>query len=151
MKIIIKSLVAAGLVGVACNVAAQQNVIVTSDASKGGRNFVSLDLANEGETGAFSFVIDLPADARNIDTKSCLAELPKTHQGECRVVKGNRLAVIAFSLQNAPLAAGVVPLGSVSFDSRTKSELVARDVTLAKPAGTQPVATARDNTSVRQK
>lgn len=151
MKTLFKSLIGAGLVCAAGSVVAQDNIILTSDASKSGRNFVSLDLASDGATGAFSFVVDLPKDATNVDTKSCLAELPKSHQGECRVVKGNRLAVIAFSLQNAPLSAGVVALGSVSFDSHAKAVLTAREVTLAKPAGADRAAAGRDSGSSQEK
>jgi hypothetical protein len=145
MKIFRNTILAASLALVAGAAVASDKVLLTSEASKSGRNFVSLDLTSDGNTGAFSFVVDLPADASNVDVKGCLAELPKSHQGECRVVKGNRLAVIAFSMQNASLEPGVVSLGSISFDSKAKAELAASQVALADAKGgkqDRPVAEA---------
>lgn len=145
MKLFRNTILTASLALIAGTAVASDKVLLTSEASKSGRNFVSLDLTSDGNTNAFSFVVDLPADAKNINVEGCLAELPKSHKGECRVVKGNRLAVIAFSLQNASLEPGVVSLGSISFDSTAKAELAATQVALGEAKGgkqDRPVAEA---------
>lgn len=131
MNLFRKTILAAGLATIASGAIAAEKVLLTGEASKSGKNFVSLDLDSDGSTSAFSFVVDLPADATNVDTKKCLADLPKTHQGECRALKNGKLAVIAYSMQNASLSPGLVSLGSISFDSKMKANLVASQVTLA--------------------
>lgn len=147
-----KSLLALGLATVASGAIAAEKIILTGEASKSGRNFVSLDLDSDGTAAGFSFVVDLPSDASNIDIKGCLADLPKSHTGECRVVKGNRLAVIAFSMQNALLSPGVVSLGNIAFDTKMKaSNLVASQVTLASPPQGARQQNPADNLSTRAK
>lgn len=151
MKLFHKTILAAGLAMVASGAIAAEKVLLTSEAAKSGRNFVSLDIDSDGTTGAFSFVVDLPADATNIDVSKCLSDLPSSHKGECRVVKGNRLAVIAFSMQNSILSPGVVSLGSISFDSKKKPNLVASQVTLASPAKGARQQNPADNLNTRAK
>lgn len=151
MNLLKKTILAAGLATIASGALASEKVLLTGEASKSGRNFVSLDLDSDGTSAAFSFVVDLPADATNVDVKGCLKDLPKTHQGACRVVKGNRLAVIAYSMQNSLLSPGVVSLGSISFDSKMKANLVASQVTLASPPGGARSQNPADNINTRAK
>lgn len=151
MNLFRKTILAVSLATISFGAIAAEKVILTSESAKSGKNFVSLDLDSDGTANAFSFVVDLPADASNIDIKKCLSDLPASHKGECRVVKGNRLAVIAFSMQNTLLSPGVVSLGSISFDSKMKVSLVASQVTLASPPKSSRQQNPADNLNTRVK
>jgi len=60
---------------------------------------------------ALSFSVELPATVSNVDTSSCLSDLPKELSGGCRYLNG-MLKVIVYSPQNKPI--GPVMLGTVS-------------------------------------
>lgn len=104
----------------ACNA---DELIVTPSASKAGAARVyAVDFVTAGNAVALQFNIKLPKgiDAKDIDLKSCVADLPSTHTGQCNVAKGHIVGV-AYNDTNVPFAAGIVPVGKIYIQSQGKS------------------------------
>mgnify|MGYP003405568824 CR=1 FL=1 len=101
-------------------------LIVTSNASKAqDAQAYAVDFVTSGNAVALQFNIKLPkgVDARQVDLKSCMADLPKTHTGQCNVAKGHIVGV-AYNDTNVPFAAGIVPIGKLYIQSRGKGNRV---------------------------
>lgn len=101
-------------------------LIVTPNVSKaGGAQVYAVDFVTSGNAVALQFNIKLPkgVDARHVDLKSCMADLPKTHTGQCNVAKGHIVGV-AYNDTNVPFAAGIVPVGKLYIQSQGKSNRV---------------------------
>lgn len=84
-------------------------------------NSVDIVMSFEPENlnaSALSFSVELPATVSNVDTSSCLSELPKEFSGGCRYLNG-MLKVIVYSPQNKPI--GPVMLGTVSMITNSLS------------------------------
>lgn len=87
-------------------------VLVTTGAQKGAIA-LSADVVSDGRAVAVGIVLTIPGlEKARVDLSSCVAALPKTHQGSC-AVKGDELRIGFFSMTNAKLPAGVAPIGSV--------------------------------------
>lgn len=115
-----KSIVIAAVVGFALSFSAgAAELLVTKAASqsKAGGTRVALDLVTDGDVSGFNFFLrtgDLGAG--KVDLSGCVAELPKSFSGECRVAKEG---VYVFAMANArtTLPAGVSAIGSVVLPS----------------------------------
>lgn len=103
---------------------------------------VWLSYLAEGDVTAMEFTVslDAPADIRG-DARNCLASLPKSHRGLCRLV-GNKLRGVIFSPTNASLPdtnLGWVVLdpNSLLKDGGAKSvpEITNVEVTTVNPQG----------------
>ena len=112
-KTIIGLSMALGLAGIA---SAENTVVVTHGAAKGGAASAALDFQSDGEARAFQFLLQLPKGASNVNTSKCLADLPKSHSGKCAASKdGSKVAVVVFSAANAALPVGIHSLGEISY------------------------------------
>jgi hypothetical protein len=87
-------------------------VLITNGAQKGAAAF-SVDVVSDGRAVAVGVIVKIPGlEKAKVDLSSCVAALPKTHQGSC-AVKGDELRIGFFSMTNATLPAGVAPVGTV--------------------------------------
>lgn len=101
----------------AANLATAADLIVTESEAKGGYyggQAVSLDMTTDGAISAANFRLQFKEPVASIDTKSCLRDLPKTHQGLCEAnPKNGRVSVVLWSTVNEPLPQGIVGLGQI--------------------------------------
>lgn len=99
-----------------------EELIVTSVAKAAGSAF-SVDVATDGAAVALQFNIDLPkgVKADQVDLSRCVADLPKTHQGQCSVAKGQIIGIV-YNDQNVALPSGVVPIGRIAINNSVVSK-----------------------------
>ena len=111
------ALVLASVVSVAA-IAKENTVLVLADQSKrAGPKALSIDFQAEEGVAAFQLRLTLPADAKKVDTSRCLADLPKSHTGLCKVF-GNRVAIVVYSMSGAELNPGLISVGKVTYSTR---------------------------------
>ena len=132
-------------------------LIVTSDSAKAG-GMLALDLATEGKTVGLQAKIALPkgVNADQVNLKSCLADLPASHKGNC-VMLDDQVLVLVYSDTNEALPAGLVSIGRVGFPGAkggdiAVTELILSDAQANPLAGThrvvgsdKPMSTGRKN------
>ena len=113
------SLVGAGLMFAVANHAIAADELVVASIAKAGKSVVSLDILTEGSAVAIQFNIDLPKgiDASQVDLSNCMADLPKTHKGQCNVAKGQIIG-IAYNDDGVALPAGLVSIGHVAINTK---------------------------------
>lgn len=95
--------------------AAEELVITTGAAAKAtGAGVIALDIMTEGNAAAIQFNIALPKGVlpEQVDLSQCVADLPKTHVGQCSVAKGQIIG-IAYNDDGVSLPAGLVPVGKI--------------------------------------
>lgn len=111
-----------GLIAIASFAAHADELVLTPGAGKGGVEQVSIDFVTNGDAVAFQFNIRLPkgVDASQVDLKSCVADLPKSHRGQCSVAKGQVIGLVAND-DNSPFSAGVVPVGKISIKAADRA------------------------------
>jgi len=130
--------------------AAGNTVVVTDVGNAKSGRVVSLDLQSAGDVSAFQFALDLPAGAKNVNTSKCLSDLPKGYSGVCES-KDSRVAAVIFSSNNSPLPAGMVSLGTISFQGgQAKSGIQVSELLGASPTGAATSVTsevATDNSA----
>lgn len=132
----------AAIAGTALSIASSsvfaEELIVTTGAAK-GRSSVALDFSTNGEAVGFQFNIDLPegVSESQVDLKSCVADLPKTHAGQCSVAKGQIIGLV-YSDQNAKLPSGLVSVGRISFGANVNKALKVSEV-LVSDANANPI------------
>lgn len=96
---------------------------LTSDNSKRGGGAHSVDFFSNGDGVALEVRIEIPGgDGASVDVSKCGKALPKTHTGSC-VFNGKELVILAYSMENARLPAGVIDLGSFSVTGGISKEL----------------------------
>lgn len=108
-------------------------VLAEGQAKRSGGKDVSIDLVGASSASAFSFVINLPSDAANVDVSRCVSELPKSHVARCEKVSDTRVAVIGWSAKLEPLGSDLVAVGRISFDSMQKDAASVSDAKLSNP------------------
>lgn len=98
--------------------AAEELVVTALPMAKMNKDVISIDVATQGETVAIQFNIELPkgVDASQVNLSRCMADLPKTHQGECSVAKGQIIG-IAYNDDGIALPAGLVSIGKVEINA----------------------------------
>ena len=109
-----------GLLGAFCfQVSAKENsVLVMGDESKrAGMKVASIDFEAAEDVSAFQMRLNLPADAKKIDTSNCLADLPKSHTGLCKAF-GTRVAIVVYSADGKALDPGLISVGRVSYATK---------------------------------
>lgn len=107
--------IAAALALCCFNVSAEELLLTAEKA--GGNSALSLDFVTEGQAVAFQFNIKLPkgVTAAQVDLKSCLSQLPKSHTGNCVLnEKIGEIIATVYNDQNVRLPAGVVSVGHIS-------------------------------------
>lgn len=89
--------------------------------SKVSQQQFAIDFVTEGNAVAFQFNITLPkgVDASKVDLSSCVADLPKTHAGQCNVAKGQIIGMV-YNETTTAFPAGVVPVGKIRINGMTK-------------------------------
>ena len=113
-----KSLTKAGLgllliMGSAGVYAADGGRIAITTGTQKGAVALSTDIVSDGRAVAVGVIIKIPGlEAAKVDLSSCVASLPKSHQGSC-AVKGDELRIGFFSMTTTALPAGLVPVGNV--------------------------------------
>lgn len=123
MSKLITAIAAGAVLALVSTTAMSDELLVTSGNAK-GRSSTALDFSTNGEAVGFQFNIKLPEgiSADQVDIKSCVAELPKSHSGQCRVTKSEIVGLV-FSDENAKLPAGLVPVGRISFNGNVQKDL----------------------------
>lgn len=94
--------------------AAEELVVTTNTMTKAKMAEFALDVMTEGSAAAIQFNIALPkgVKASQVDLSKCMADLPKTHQGECSVARG-QIVGIAYNDEGVTLPAGMVSIGKI--------------------------------------
>lgn len=94
--------------------AAEELVLTTNAAAKGKAGAIALDIMTEGNAAAIQFNIALPKgiSPEQVDLSQCMADLPKTHRGECNVAKGQIIGV-AYNDEGVTLPEGLVSIGKI--------------------------------------
>lgn len=93
--------------------AAQADELLVTSSAAGRAQAVGVDYVSSGSAVAFDFKIAVPGGEKaKVDLSKCMADLPKTHVGQCSFVKGMVIG-LAYSDSNAPLPAGVFKVGSI--------------------------------------
>lgn len=131
-KSVALSVFGALLCGMSSMAIADELVVTAGAAKKGGS--VALDLVTEGATVAFQFNLQLPkgVDASQVDLSRCVADLPKSHSGQCNVAKGQIIGLV-YNDQNIALPKGIVSIGQIGLKGGlvrgglTVSDFVASD------------------------
>ncbi len=94
-------------------------LLVTSGAAKAkvGHTY-AIDFMSSGEAVALQFNIKIPKGVRDsqIDLSACVADLPKSHAGQCKVAKGHIVGLV-YSDTNEALPAGLVSVGRISMNA----------------------------------
>lgn len=134
----------------AVQAAPEFNVDVKSAGN--GRSEVALSYISEGDVAALDFTVQLDVTGQfHADLQRCLASLPKTHTGVCRV-QGDTLRGIIYSRDNTPLVDTnigqvVVEPGSMLKAGAGPDDMAVRgvDVTAVSPAGRNVSTSVRIN------
>ncbi len=94
-----------------------EELLVTSVAKAKGSVF-SVDVMTEGAAVALQFNIALPKGVlpEQVDLSKCVADLPKSHKGQCSVAKGQIIGIV-YNDQNVALPAGVVSIGKIGLNN----------------------------------
>lgn len=102
---------------------AHADQLVFSAEKSGGARVAAIDYVSNGTAVAFQFKINVPgASEASINLKSCVAALPKSHAGQCAVVKDGIIGMV-FSDTNELLPKGVISVGSISVQSKVAGDL----------------------------
>lgn len=99
--------------------AGADELLVTPSAAKAkGGAVYAIDFVSSGEAVALQFNIRLPKgiNASKVDLSRCVADLPKSHTGQCSVAKGHIIGLV-FNDTNEPFAPGMVSIGKISIDA----------------------------------
>ena len=128
----------AGVLGLASMAAAHADntVLTTYGAAKGGRSVMNLDIQSNGDATALQFLVTLPKGVTAAGTQSCLSSLPKSHVGLCRSNKdGSKVAVVVYSLDNSALPSGMIEVGQLNLNgmSAEKGAVSVSNVLFAGP------------------
>lgn len=120
-KSIVFSVVGALLFGASSMASADELLVTAGTAKKGGN--IALDIMTEGSTVAFQFNILLPkgVDGSQVDLSRCVADLPKTHSGQCNVANGQIIGLV-YNDQNVALPQGMVSIGQIGINSALSSK-----------------------------
>lgn len=93
---------------------AANELALTSDNSKRSGTSHSLDFFSKGDGVALEVRIDVPGgEMARVDLSNCGKSLPKSHVVSC-VFNGKEVVILAYSMENARLPAGIIDLGSFS-------------------------------------
>ncbi|MGD9584604.1 MAG: hypothetical protein AB7V26_13180 [Lysobacterales bacterium] len=114
--------------------AAQDNQLVIQDqnSSKALGRVFSLDYVSDGS--AVGLQIRVKADGlnkRGLDLSKCLADLPKSHVGTCKLTDAGEILVLVYSGSNAALPAGLVSIGTVAMQGKAQGPLVVSELLVA--------------------
>lgn len=87
--------------------------VENSKAARGG-SAIGLDIVSDGTIAGFSFAVEVPGvDTKNIVTKGCAKDLPKSFTAGCNFVNGKLYVIASSDKAGVTLPAGVVPVGSI--------------------------------------
>lgn len=117
-----------------CFAASADEVLVSSEVAK-GVEVVGIDYVSTNKAVAFDFQIEIPGgEAAKVDLSRCVADLPKSHTGQCSFAKG-KVIVMVYNDSNVALPEGVLKVGSVSIRGASgqarMSQFTAVDATAA--------------------
>lgn len=100
--------------------AAEELIITTSSAKTAASQTFAVDIMTEGSAAAIQFNVALPKgiEASQVDLSQCMADLPKTHRGECNVAKGQVIG-IAYNDEGVTLPSGLVSIGKIRINGPT--------------------------------
>ena len=121
--------------------ASASDELVMATEKAGGRSALSLDFATEGNAVALQFNISVPkgTSAAQIDLKSCLADLPKSHAGNCVYnEKAGEIIGLVYSDANEVLPSGVVSIGHIGLKGLASDNLKVAQF-LVSGADAQPI------------
>lgn len=92
---------------------AANDIVLTAATSKGG-SATSIDLVSDGTATMMQFRINVGAvEDSQVDLSACVASIPKSHLGECRISKGEVIGLI-YNDEGVALPAGVVTIGKIN-------------------------------------
>jgi hypothetical protein len=133
----LRTTLAAGLVSlILCGVsfAAPSNELIIQDqanAKAAGRIF-SLDYISDGTAVGLQIRVKVEGLSKGgLDVSNCLADLPKSHIGSCKVTDAGDVLVLVYSATNAPLPQGMVSIGKVIAKGKSQGKLVVSEFLVA--------------------
>ncbi len=122
------------------------NNLVVASADKGQTAF-SADAMLDGQAVGLQFSIKITGatEKSRVNLDNCLKALPKSHTGSCGLSADKTVVTgLVFSLSNAKLPAGVLPLGTVHVASGEKVSFEVVEFLVAGDAGRQLDAVVQD-------
>ena len=118
-----KNFILSGILFAAASASCHADELMLTPSQEKGRTSqqYAIDFVTAGEAVAFQFNIILPkgVDAKQVNLESCLAELPKSHNGQCSVSNGKIIGLVANDT-NTPFEAGIIPVGKISINSKSR-------------------------------
>ncbi len=97
--------------------AAMADQLLVTESAKGASRAVGLDYVSSGNAVAFDFRIAVPGgESARVDLSKCMADLPKSHVGQCSFVKGMVVGLV-YNDSNLPLPKGTLRVGSISINT----------------------------------
>lgn len=111
---------------IALSGAASADQLLVTESAKGSSRAVGVDYVSSGDAVAFDFKIAIPGGEKaRVDLTKCVADLPKSHTGQCSFVKGMVVGLV-YNDNNLALPKGTLSVGSitVSTPSADKAEVV---------------------------
>lgn len=117
------------------SVDAEQLLVTSESAKSANSNLISLDVESSGLAAGLQFKIKVPAGVK-VDTKNCLADLPKSHDGVCEYNQQKGYVVgLVFSDTNALLPKGIVSIGRIKFSGELAKSVGAVEFLAADKVG----------------
>jgi hypothetical protein len=116
-------------------------------AEKSAGPIFSADAMLDGQAVGLQFRVRIngASEKTQINLDNCLKAIPKTHQGGCGVSPDKQVVTgLVFSMTNAPLPKGLMPLGTVSVKSGEQVSFEVVEFLVAGDAGKPLDAQVRD-------
>jgi len=102
---------------------AHADQLVFSTEKSGGARAAAIDYVSDGSATSFMFRLDVPGGVNaQVNLKSCVAALPKSHSGQCAFANG-QITGLVFSDTNALLPKGIISVGKISVQSAAVGEV----------------------------
>jgi len=96
---------------------AMADQLLVTESAKGASRAVGIDYVSSGSAVAFDFRIAIPGgESARVDLSKCVADLPKSHSGQCSFVKGEVIGVV-YNDSNLALPKGALRVGSISINT----------------------------------
>lgn len=114
--------------------AAQNNELIIQDQanSKAAGRVFSMDYVSDGTAVGLQIRVKVEGLAKGgLDLSNCLADLPKSHLGSCKVTQDGDVLVLVYSATNQPLPQGLVSIGRVVAKGKTQGKLVVSEFLVA--------------------
>lgn len=116
--------------------ASSAELLLNDVSGKAGR-IIGLDAVFDGKAVGFQANLKIADTSKvNLDLSNCLAKLPKTHVGSCKINSSGEVVVLVYSANNTPLGEGLVSIGQIGLkSSNIKSAISVQEFLVSDSSG----------------